>query len=110
MKAPIRVSDLRHRVEIEEAVRASDGGGGAIVTWTPVGEVWAAIWTRSSDEAFYADRSAGRATHDIWIRFRGDVKPDMRFRAGTRVFNILGVIDAEDNSRWLRCPSEEVDL
>ena len=110
MKAPVKIGDLRHRVQIESPVRAGDGGGGASVTWTLVAEVWAAIWPRGSDEVFDLDRVAGRASHDIWIRKRDGVKPEMRMRFGTRVFDILGVIDVEDRGRYLRCPAEERDL
>ena len=110
MKVPITIGDLRHRVQIETAVRTSDGGGGATVAWTLVADVWAAIWPRTSDEALQLDRVAGKATHDIWIRFRSDVKPDMRVKFGTRVFDIRGAIDADDRARWLRCPSVERDL
>lgn len=110
MTAPVRIGDLRHRVQIESAERSSDGGGGATVTWTVVADVWAAIWTRSSDEAFEHDRMAGRATHDIWIRHRTDVKPEMRIRSGSRVFDVLGAIDVEDRGRWLKLPALERDL
>lgn len=110
MTAPVKAGDLRHRITIETASRTSDGAGGASVTWNAVADVWAAIWTRSSDETFEHDRLAGRATHDIWIRYRSDVKPEMRIRSGARTFGILGVIDPEDRGRWLRCPVEERDL
>jgi len=110
MTVPVRIGDLRHRVIIEATARLSDGGGGAEVTWVAVATVWAAIWPRSADEAFAHDRVAGRATHDIWIRHRGDVKPEMRFRLEERVFDIRGAIDPEDRGRWLRCPVEERDL
>lgn len=110
MKAPVTIGDLRHRVRIENAVRSSDGGGGATVTWTLVAEVWAAIWPRGSDETLEHDRVAGRATHDIWIRHRSDMKPEMRVTFGTRVFDVRGVLDVEDRVRWLKCPSVERDL
>lgn len=110
MRAPVTIGDLRHRVQIEAAARTSDGGGGATISWTLVADVWAAIWPRNSDEMFELDRVAGKATHDIWIRFRSDVKPDMRIRFGARVFDIRGVIDVEDRARWLKCPSVERDL
>lgn len=110
MRAPVKIGDLRHRVQIESAARASDGGGGATVTWIEVAEVWAAIWTRTSDETFEHDRAAGRATHDIWIRHRADLKPEMRIRSGARSFDILGVIDVEDRGRWLKVPVLERDL
>lgn len=110
MTAPVRIGDLRHRVEIESAVRVSDDGGGATVTWAVVAEVWAAIWTRTSDETFEHDRLAGRATHDIWIRYRNDVRPEMRIRSGSGLFDVLGAIDVEDRGRWLKLPVLERDL
>ena len=110
MKAPVTIGDLRHRVEIQVMARTSDGGGGAAIVWTALGEVWAAIWPRNASERFDLDRVAGRATHDIWIRARGDVRPEMRFRFGLRTFDIRGVIDVEDRSAWLKCVVEEKDL
>jgi SPP1 family predicted phage head-tail adaptor len=110
MKAPVKAGDLRHRVTIESGTRTSDGAGGSTIEWQTVAEVWAAIWSRTVDETFVLDRVAGTATHDIWIRYRSDVSPDMRIRFGTRIFDVLGAIDVEDRGAWLKCPSEERDL
>ena len=95
---------------IEEMARVPDGAGGADVTWSSVAEVSAALWSRSAAEVVEQDRVSGRATHDIWVRYRNDIKPDMRFRLGARIFHILGTIDVDDRGRWLRCPAEEHDL
>jgi SPP1 family predicted phage head-tail adaptor len=110
MKAPITVGELRRRVRIERPVRVSDGGGGFTETWDLVAETWAAIWPRLVDETFALDRVAGRATHDMWIRYRTGIKPEMRVVYDNRIFDIRGVIDIEDRLRWLRCPLEERDL
>ncbi len=110
MKAPIKAGDLRHRVTIESATRSSDGAGGSTTEWHSFAEVWAAIWPRTAGESFTLDRVAGTASHDIWIRYRSDVTPDMRIRYGARIFDILGAIDAEDRGRWLKCPCEERGL
>ncbi len=110
MKAPIKAGDLRHRVTIESATRTSDDAGGSTTEWQTVAEVWAAIWSRTVAEDFALDRIAGTASHDIWIRYRSDVTPDMRIRLGNRIFDILGAIDVEDRGAWLKCPSEERDL
>jgi SPP1 family predicted phage head-tail adaptor len=110
MNATVKAGDLRHRIIIESPTRLADGGGGSTTEWHAVAEVWAAIWSRSVEERMSADRVSGRASHDIWIRYRGDVTPDMRMRCGARVFDVLGAIDVEDRGRWLRCPSEERDL
>jgi SPP1 family predicted phage head-tail adaptor len=110
MKTPVTIGDLRHSVEIERPQQTSDGAGGATVSWVLVARVWAAIWARSAGEAFRLDREAGTASHDVWIRYRTDITPEMRVRFGTRLYNILGVIDVEDRNKFLRCPAEERDL
>lgn len=110
MKAPVKAGDLRHRIVIERGETASDGAGGSTIEWQTVAEVWAAIWSRSVEENFTHDHVAGTATHDVWIRHRPDVRPDMRIRYGSRIFDILGAIDVEDRGTWLKCPVEERDL
>lgn len=110
MKAPVNASDLRHRIVIERATRTGDGAGGSTTEWNAVAEVWAAIWSRSVDESFTLDRVAGTASHDIWIRYRPGVTPDMRFRCSARIFDVLGAIDFDDRAKWLKCPCTERDL
>lgn len=110
MRSPVCASDLRHRIAIERDVRTPDGGGGAEVTWAPVAQVWAAIWPRTASEQLELDRVAGVATHDIWIRFRPDVTPQMRITFGSRIFDIRGVLDMDGKRRWLKCDSQERDL
>jgi SPP1 family predicted phage head-tail adaptor len=110
MKAPVRAGDLRTRIVIEMQSRQPDGQGGWQVTWTQVAQVWAGIWPRSASEDVQHDRPAGSATHDVWVRYRADIKPEMRLVAGARTFGILGVMDVEDRKHWLKCIVEERDL
>lgn len=110
MSTQIEIGDLRHRVSIERSVRAADGGGGAVITWLHVADVWAAVWPRTAAEELTLDRVAGRATHDVWIRHRAGVAPEMRLRLGARTFDIRGVLDIEERGRWLKCIVEERDL
>lgn len=56
------------------------------------------------------DRVEGRVTHEIVVRYRGDVVPEMRLRAGTRIFDIRAVFDPDARRRWLKCLAEERDL
>ena len=104
-----RIGALRHRVTLEQPLRTPDGGGGAAVAWEAVAELWAAIRPIGGDERLEADQVAGRITHTIWIRRRSGVDPSMRFRQGTRLFDIRAVLDTEDRTR-LRCLCEERHL
>lgn len=103
----VTLGDMRHRLALEEAAATPDGAGGAIVSWSPVAEVWAAIRPRSGTERVEADGLMGRVTHEITIRYRPDVAPRQRFRQGDRIFDITSVIDAEEAHRFLTCLVEE---
>lgn len=103
----VKIADLRHRVLVEEPVRTPDGGGGAIQTWSPIAEVWAAIRPLNGSERVVADTIAGRITHEIWIRWREGVGPHLRLRYGSRIFDLLSVLDVDEQHRFLRCLVEE---
>ena len=110
MTMSIAIGELRTRLTLEAANRTDDGGGGADVVWETVAEVWAAVRPIGGGERFKLDRVAGRLSHEIIIRYRSDVKPEMRFRAGTRVFDIRAAFDPDEHRQWLRCLAEERDL
>ena len=106
MSAP-PIGRMRHRVSLQQAVRVSDGGGGATMTWSPITDLWAAIAPLGGDERVDADGLQGRSTHEVWVRYSTAVAPQMRFMCGTRVFDIRSVIDADEAHRFQRCLVEE---
>lgn len=106
----VRIGDLRQRITIETVTLTGDGGGGVDETWVEVAEVWAAVAPLSGAERVEADAISGRLTHEVWMRFRDDVAPDMRFRIDSRIFDIRVVMNTEERQRFLRCFAEERDL
>ncbi len=110
MSTQTPIGALRTRLILEAPERAADGGGGSAVTWTTLGEVWGDVRATSGSESYEADRVAGSVSHTIVIRYRSGVKPEMRLRSATRVFEIRAVFDPDNRRRWLRCLTEERDL
>ena len=106
----VRIGDLRHRIVLEQVVRQDDGSGGAEETWELVEELWAALRPISGQESDASDQLAGRITHEIWLRYRPGVKPEMRFRIGARIFDVRAVIDAGERRQFLKCMAEEKNL
>jgi SPP1 family predicted phage head-tail adaptor len=102
-----RIGALRHRIMLEAQVRAADGGGGATVTWTPVAELWAGIEPITGSETVRGEALAGRVSHEVTVRHRPGVEPAMRFRLGSRVFEIKAVLDVDERRRMLRCLCRE---
>lgn len=105
-----RIGKLRHRLTIEQPVRAEDGGGGSATSWAALGEVWGAVEAATGDERIGADRVTGHAACTITIRYRADVTPSMRFRRGTELFHILAALDKDGRRRLLTCQCERRDL
>lgn len=109
MKPP-RIGALRHRVVLEAETRIPDGGGGAVLGWSPVAEVWAAIESLTGNENIVAESVRAHVSHIVLIRCRSGVSPAMRFRFGSRVFDITAVLDIDERRRFLACACRERDL
>lgn len=110
MSGDSHIGALRTRLTLEAPSRTGDGGGGAAVTWTSICELWARVRPFSGGESFALDRTAGTVGHEIVVRHRDGITPQMRFRSGTRVFDIRAVFDPDGRRRWTRCLAEERDL
>jgi SPP1 family predicted phage head-tail adaptor len=106
----IRIGELRHKLVLEDVVRVDDGSGGAIETWQQQAELWAALRPLQGIERDDADQLSGRVSHEIWIRYRTNVWPQMRFRSGDRIFEIRAVVNVGERRRFLKCLAEERDL
>ncbi len=106
----VTIGDMRQRVVLEAPARTSDGGGGADESWQAVATLWAAMKPLTGSERLESETLAGRVSHEIWIRYRSGLTPEMRFRFGERLLDIRAVIDVEEQNRFLRCLVEERDL
>ena len=105
MKIP-SIGLLRKRLTLEAASRTADGGGGAALEWAAVAEVWGAVRPITGEERLRHDAISARLTHQVWIRRRSGVLPAMRFRIGTRLLDIVAVLDPGRRHRLL-CLCEE---
>ena len=103
----VSIGDLRHRLALEAPLSTADGGGGVSRSWALVAEVWGAIVPAGGTEVAAADGMHGRVSHEIWLRYRTGVLPEMRFKLGSRVFEIRAAIDTGERHRFLRCLVEE---
>lgn len=103
----VLIGEMRHRLALQAPLASDDGGGGVTRTWALVAEVWGAVRPISGAESVEADGLRGRVTHEVWIRHRANVGPEMRFVLGARTFDVRAVIDSGERHRFLRCLVEE---
>lgn len=102
-----RPADLRDRIKIEAPLRASDGAGGAAISWTPVATVWADVASFKGSKLLAADQIEEHEPFRVIIRFRADVKVDMRIVWRGRRLDIVSLFDPDGERRWLVVECEE---
>lgn len=104
------VGALRHRIDVEMPTSVADGVGGEEISWVSAGSLWGAIRPRLGREGVTADKRVGRVSHDVTVRYRSDISPNMRLRLGGRVFEIHAVLEHDEEKRWMICECEEFDI
>lgn len=109
MTGPVRLS---RRLTLEERESAPDGSGGHAVTWRAVGVLWAEVSGRGGREDFIGGQATPRVRIRILVRSApvgapSRPRPDQRLREGTRVFDILTVVEHDADGRYLEIAAEE---
>ena len=104
------IGALRRRVTLEAETRTADGGGGSVLGWVGVTDLWAELRGLSGSETLAAEDLQAKVTHMVTIRRRMDVRPDMRIRFGQRLFHIVAVLDRDGPEPFLRILAEERNL
>lgn len=91
---------LRHRIEIQVSVDTQDSFGTPIPAWEALyANVAALVEPLSGNELFEARQLHAEVTHRIIMRGRFDgITPKHRVLFGSRVFDILSVLNLEERN------------
>ena len=98
----MRAGKLRHRVTIQSRTVAADTVGHPVETWATLASVSADILPMGGAEPFHSDQFDARVSHDITIRYRTDVTPNMRVVWGSKTLDVEAVMDPDGRRRSLR--------
>lgn len=108
MTAPM----LNRLLVLEQPLRVSDGAGGFVLTWSPLGNLWGEVKVGSGREAAGEEITLAQVTYRITVR--GAVvgapqrpKPEQRLRDETRIFVILAVTEMDFGGHYLTCYARE---
>lgn len=106
----VRAGQLTRRIRIERVQRTRLAGGGATEEWVPVATVWARVEPMRGLERFASDQTSSRVTHQVTIRHRSGITPQMRVVLGDRIFTVRSVLNPEERGEVLRLECEELDV
>lgn len=99
---------LNRRVTIQSRTISQDAEGVPTETWANLATVWAAVEPISGREYFQAATVQSEVTARIRIRYRSGIVSNMRVLYGSRVFEIVSVIDYQEEHRELQLMCKEV--
>ena len=107
MKKRDLMGQMRQRIALQ-AKTITKSEGIPLESWTTVAIVWAAVSDISGKEYFQAGAMQSEVTTRIKIRYRTGITPSMRVLYGSRVFQILSVIDKDERHRVIELMCKEV--
>jgi head-tail adaptor len=108
MSAP----QLGRRLVLEAPQVVSDGAGGFVNGWVPLGVLWAQVTPRSGREMAQSGAPVSRMAYRIIVHgapMGSDARPaaQQRFREGARIFSIEAVTEQDPQGRYLACFAHE---
>jgi head-tail adaptor len=111
----VRTPALTRLLTLESRTPVPDGGGGVVEQWTPLGAHWAEVLPSRAVERTLAGVTAAAVTHRIilrWVPFGAPARPGphQRLRDGARVYEIVGVTEADARNAWLAAWAKETAL
>lgn len=96
----MRAGWLRHRVTIQTKSESRDSYGEPDYTWSDLATVYAGVEPLRGEERMMARAETQELTHRIRIRYYSDsVTPEARVKWGSRIFDIVEVINVLERDR-----------
>lgn len=106
------VPRLNRQLVLEAPDRLSDGAGGFVNGWVPLGIVWAEMTARTGRETAASGAPVSRMAYKITVRAApagSSERPaaQQRFRHGNRIFTIEAVAERDSDGRYVTCFAQE---
>jgi SPP1 family predicted phage head-tail adaptor len=103
----VKIGKLRHRITIEESTETQDADGSVTENWSAFAAAQGSIEPISGREYFSAQTTRADLTHRVNLRYVAGIMPKMRVRFGSRIFDILSVINVDERNRELQLMCRE---
>lgn len=97
----INPSKFNHRLQLQQVTQTPDGAGGYTESWALVSSLWASIDPIRGREKMQGMQLETPITHKIFCRYNSAVTTKKRFLLGSRVFNIVEVLNIEEQNQFL---------
>lgn len=104
----MRSGELKQRIELQIPTR-SQSSGEWLDTFTTQATIWGAIEPLSGNRLFLAQQANSQIQGVCRIRYREGVTPRMRLKFGTRIFQIVSIINRDEANQELQLWYREIE-
>ena len=104
----INAGKLRHLIKFQHDIVTRDATGQKISVWANFRTARAGISPRSSAEAIAGDQIESIGSHRIDCRYIAGITAAMRIKFGTRIFQIVGIVNPDERNQWLEIECREI--
>ena len=102
------IGRLKHRITFQIYTHEKNEYGEVEDQWEDVKTVWAEIKPVSGQQFFAAKQINSEITHNVYIRYRNDLKPSMRIRFKGRTFEILYIMNVNEGNQLMQIYCKEL--
>tara|TARA_R110002020_G_scaffold150991_4_gene327931 strand:- start:1454 stop:1771 length:318 start_codon:yes stop_codon:yes gene_type:complete len=92
----MRAGMLRHRITVQNASLTINEMGERDASFSDGLSCWARVVPMKETELQDANQTKARITHKISVRYRTDITPTSRIKFGSRIFEIVQVLNREE--------------
>jgi len=92
---------MKRVISIQQKAKVKDSVGSWSETWSEVIKTRAAIWPVSAGEQVKNQQVENQITHKVRIRYQAGIIPEMHIVYNSRVFEIISIINVQEENRWL---------
>ena len=103
----MRAGDLNKRIELQMPTR-SISSGETIEAFTTHATVWAALEPFSGNRLFLAQQANSEVQGICRIRYRAGVVPKMRIKYMDRYFQIISIVDRDEDNAEIQLLYKEI--
>lgn len=106
----MRAGQLRHRVEIQSYDSTADELNQVIINesdWSTDATCWASIRPLNGREMEYMNSVYADVSHKILMRYYS-LQTEDRIKYGSRIFNVVSVINTDERNRQVEVIAKEV--
>lgn len=104
----MNIGEFRHRLTLQTITAQNpDAAGQSQPTWTTATTRWGKVEPLTGRELFRAQQLAADVTHRITIRHHGTLTAAGRILFGSRVFNLLLILNPLEKNKTLEILAKE---